>query len=102
MDPHVLIDIIRSDLITIGEGTVITQGTVSLSYFLKDDCMYLGEMNIGKRVFIGTNTIIVNGVTIGDGALLVPEVLLPKMYLQPKFGLEILLDLLKKREINIR
>lgn len=67
---QVSFDTIHPDLITIGEGCVITAGTVILSHFVKDDAMYYGSVNIGKRVFIGVNTVIANSVTIGDGALI--------------------------------
>ena len=67
---HVTVDTIRPDLITIGEGCCITSGTVILSHFIKDDCMYYGPVTIGKRVFIGINTIIANSIIIGDGALI--------------------------------
>lgn len=65
-----IFDTIRPDLITIGEGCVITAGTIILSHFLKDDGMFYGTVNIGKRVFVGVNTVIANSVTIGDGALI--------------------------------
>lgn len=32
--------------------------------------MYLGKVTIGKRVFIGVNTVIVNSVEIGDDAVI--------------------------------
>lgn len=67
---NVTFDTIRPDLIIIGEGCVITAGTVMLSHFLKDEEMYYGHVNIGKRVFIGVNTVIANSVTKGDGALI--------------------------------
>ena len=67
---HVTIDTIRPELIKIGKGSCITAGTVILSHFIKDDSMFYGEVEIGKRVFIGTNTIIANAVKIGDGALI--------------------------------
>lgn len=70
LGPHVSIDTLRPDLIKIGAGSVITQGTVILTHFIKDDCMYYGKVNIGRRVFVGINTIIANSVTIGDGALI--------------------------------
>lgn len=65
-------DGIYPNLIEIGEGCVITTGTVILSHFYntKDRGFYAGKVVIGKRVFIGMNTLIVNAVNIGDGAVI--------------------------------
>lgn len=32
--------------------------------------MYYGKIHIGRRVFIGVNTVVANSVTIGEGALI--------------------------------
>lgn len=65
---NVTFDGINPNLISIGEGCTITSGTVILSHFFnpKDRGYYAGEVNIGKKVFIGVNTLIVNAVNIGD------------------------------------
>lgn len=65
-------DGIYPNLIEIGKGCVITTGTVILSHFYntRDQGFYAGKVVIGKRVFIGMNTLIVNAVNIGDGALI--------------------------------
>lgn len=65
-------DGIYPNLIEIGEGCVITTGTVILSPFFntKDRGFYAGKVVIGKRVFIGMNTLIVNAVNIGDGVVI--------------------------------
>lgn len=65
----VLFDSIRPDLITIGEGCVITARTIILSHYLKDDAMFYGAVNIGKRVFVGVNSVILGPRNIGDGAI---------------------------------
>lgn len=69
---NVCFDGIYPHLIEIGEGCVITSGTVILSHFFntKDRGFYAGKIVIGKRVFIGMNTLIVNAVNIGDGAVI--------------------------------
>lgn len=65
-------DGIYPNLIEIGEGCVITSGTIILSHFFNtnDRCFYAGKVVIGKRVFIGMNTLIVNAVNIGDDAVI--------------------------------
>ena len=67
----VTFDGIHPELISIGKGSVITAGTSILSHFYspKDSLFYLGKVNIGNNVFIGMNTLIVNAVDIGDGAV---------------------------------
>ena len=69
---HVQFDGICPNLIEIGEGCVITSGVVILSHFYntKDRRFYAGEVRIGKKVFIGMNTLIVNAVDIGDNAVI--------------------------------
>lgn len=60
------------NLIEIGSGCVITTGTCILSHFYNtsDRRFYAGKVVIGKNVFIGMNTLIVNAVNIGDGAII--------------------------------
>ncbi len=60
------------ELIEIGTHTKITSGTKILTHFFnsEDEGMYLGKVTIGNEVFIGLNTLIVNPVEIGDGAVL--------------------------------
>lgn len=69
---NVTFDGINPELITIGEGAVITSGTCILTHFYstRDSLFYIGEVNIGDKVFIGMNTLIVNAVNIGDNAVI--------------------------------
>lgn len=69
---NVRFDGIYPDLIEIGEGCVITSGTRILSHFYNttDRRFYAGKVIIGKSVFIGLNSLIVNSVNIGDGAVI--------------------------------
>lgn len=69
---NVQFDGIYPNLIEIGEGCIITSGVHILSHFLntKDHRFYAGRVVIGKNVFIGMNTLIVNAVNIGDGAVI--------------------------------
>lgn len=65
-------DGIRPDLIEIGEHVKITSGARIITHFFNpdDDGMYLGRVNIGDDVFIGMNTLIVNSINVGTGAVL--------------------------------
>lgn len=67
-----LFDGIYPNLIEIGNGCIITTGTHILSHFYNthDRKFYAGKVVIGKRFFIGMNTLIVNAVNIGDGAVI--------------------------------
>lgn len=65
-------DTLRPDLITIGDGCVITSGVMIVSHFMcpEDDTMYWGKVVIGNNVFIGMNALIVQSVSIGDNAVI--------------------------------
>lgn len=69
---NVTFDGLCPHLISVGNGTTITSGTVILSHFFIPEGRryYAGEVNIGKKVFIGVNTLIVNAVNIGDYAVI--------------------------------
>lgn len=68
----ILFDGMHPELVSIGTHTKITSGTKILTHFFNpiDEGMYLGKVTIGNEVFIGLNTLIVNPVKIGDGAVL--------------------------------
>jgi bacterial transferase hexapeptide repeat protein len=65
-------DGMHPEYIEIGTHTKITSGTKILTHFFnpEDEGMYLGKVTIGDEVFIGLNTLIVNPVEIGNGAVL--------------------------------
>ena len=72
---NVYFDDINPNLITVGENTIITEGTRVLSHFLDIsyndfDHQYIDKVYIGSNVFIGMNTVIVKPVKIGDGAII--------------------------------
>lgn len=69
---NVQFDGIYPDLIEIGKGCIITTGVHILTHFFntKDRKFYAGKVKIGENVFIGMNTLIVNAVNIGDGAVI--------------------------------
>lgn len=69
---EVSFDGMHPEYISIGTHTKITSGTRILTHFFNpmDEGMYLGKVTIGSEVFIGLNTLIVNPVEIGDGAVL--------------------------------
>ena len=65
-------DTLRPELITIGEDCCITSGVKIITHFLEPDkhAMFYGSVEIGNKVFIGMNTLIVNSVKIGDNAVI--------------------------------
>lgn len=67
-----MFDGMHPEFVTIGTHTKITSGTKILTHFFnpEDEGMYLGKVSIGDEVFIGMNTLIVNSVEIGEGAVL--------------------------------
>ncbi len=69
---NVYFDEMRPDLIEIGSQVTITSGTRILSHFFNPSPSryFYGKVNIGSKVFIGMNTLIVNSVNIGERAVL--------------------------------
>lgn len=69
---NVSFDTLRPSYISIGERTVITSGTKIITHFFSpsDGYYYYGRVNIGKGCFLGTNTLIVNSVDIGDNSVI--------------------------------
>ena len=78
---YVRMDTSYADMIYIGDYTHITSGCRLLchqrdltGYCVGDNAAYLGyktgEIHIGKGVMVGMETIIMPGVTIGDGAII--------------------------------
>lgn len=72
---NVLFDELYPSDITVGECTIITDGCRILAHYVDAtwndfDHMSRGQVNIGRNVFLGLNTVIVKPVTIGDGAII--------------------------------
>lgn len=69
---NVMFDGIRPDLVNIGNHVKITAGTKIITHFFNpnNNGMYLGRVFIEDNVFIGMNTLIVNPIKIGTGAVL--------------------------------
>ena len=78
---YVRMDTSYADMIYIGDYTHVTSGCRLLchqrdlsNYYVGDnaaECGYrLGEIHIGKGVMVGMETMIMPGVTIGDGAII--------------------------------
>lgn len=61
-------------LVTIGDYSVISKGVTILTHDAssnrKTGLIFVSPVSIGKYVFIGNNSIILPGVTIGDGAVI--------------------------------
>jgi acetyltransferase-like isoleucine patch superfamily enzyme len=64
-------DIFFPELIEIGDGTMIGNKTSILTHEFLRNGWRKGCVKIGKNVVIGTMTLILPGVTIGDGATVV-------------------------------
>lgn len=67
------IDTVAPDHIHVGDNTAITSGVKILTHYLDSDQagrhFRIGDVTIGKNVFIGVNAVICNSVSIGDGAI---------------------------------
>ena len=65
-------DTLRPDLITIGDGCVITSGVKILSHFYNpsEHKMYYAPIKIEDYAFLGMNVLIVNSVKIGKHAVI--------------------------------
>jgi maltose O-acetyltransferase len=63
-------------LITIGEGSVLTSGTVVLAHDgstrLHTGCTRIARTVIGKRVFVGAGAVILAGSAVGDECIIGP------------------------------
>lgn len=69
---HVTFDTLNPDLITIGKNALITDGCKIISHFYSPEChtFYNGEVEIGDRVFMGMNSMVVSPVTIGHDSVI--------------------------------
>lgn len=77
---RITIDTIHPENIEIGEGAVIADGCILVTHFLIVDSnineneneflYYTGKIKIGKKAYLGSNTIITKEVTIGEGAII--------------------------------
>ena len=78
---NVIIDKIHPELISIGDNAYITGGTTLICHkrnikdyhigdSLWDKAYITGEIKIGSGCSTGTNTLILPGVTIGEGAII--------------------------------
>ncbi|MDE6023061.1 MAG: acyltransferase, partial [Muribaculaceae bacterium] len=69
---NVQFDRMYPNLISIGNECIITSGTRIISHYFnpKERRFYIGRVNIGEKVFIGMNSLIVNSINIGDNAVI--------------------------------
>jgi acetyltransferase-like isoleucine patch superfamily enzyme len=61
-------DLFFPELIEIGDNTIIGYDTLVLSHEFLQDEWRKGRVRIGKDVMVGARSIVMPGVTIGDGA----------------------------------
>jgi maltose O-acetyltransferase len=67
--PHVQIDPIMPEKISIGDGAVIGWGAEILTHEFVDGTFRTGKVEIGEGCTIGVRSVVRSGVTIGDGAI---------------------------------
>jgi acetyltransferase-like isoleucine patch superfamily enzyme len=63
------LDIFFPELIEIGDNTLIGTNTMILTHEFLRESWRKGPVKIGKNVMIGAMTLVLPGVTIGDGAV---------------------------------
>lgn len=71
----VTLDNLYPERITIEEGATITFGTVILAHdearaYVRGGKEFLAEVHIGRKAFIGVNSVVMPGVTVGDSAII--------------------------------
>lgn len=71
----VTFDLIHPERIHIGRGCEIVNGCVILSHFYdvhntEEHSHFIGDIHIGRNVYMGANVIVVKPVKIGDGAVI--------------------------------
>ncbi|MEV8479080.1 Pls/PosA family non-ribosomal peptide synthetase [Streptomyces sp. NPDC051173] len=59
-----------TDLLTIGAGTVIRKDSYFLCYRALSGCIQTGPVTLGREVFVGEQTVLDIGTSMGDGAQL--------------------------------
>ncbi|QKQ98152.1 acyltransferase [Candidatus Nanohaloarchaea archaeon] len=62
------LDLFQPDRISIGDNTIIGYDTVILTHEALQDEMRTGPVKVGENVMLGTRSIVLPGVEIGDGA----------------------------------
>jgi non-ribosomal peptide synthetase-like protein len=63
-------DIDAADLVSIGEGAVISEGAVIATVSVERGLLRLGRADIGKDAFLGTMSVVGRDAKVGDGAVL--------------------------------
>ena len=66
--PNVFIDYLYPELITINPGTFIGEEAILTTHYFTAQKFVIGNINLGKDCLIGGRSIILPGVTLGDGA----------------------------------
>ncbi|GAK02628.1 transferase hexapeptide domain protein [Geomicrobium sp. JCM 19037] len=71
-------DVMYPERISVGSNTIIGFSTTILAHEYLIDEYRLGDVVIGSNVMIGANSLILPGVTIGDGAIVSAATLVHK------------------------
>lgn len=66
----VIFDTNYPDMITIEEGVYITARCIILAHTMHERKCKCGPVHIKKNAFVGCNTVILHGVTIGENAVI--------------------------------
>ena len=66
----VIFDTNYPDMITIEEGVYITARCIILAHTMHERQCKCGPVHIKKNAFVGCNTVILHGVTIGENAVI--------------------------------
>ena len=69
ISPHVILDPLMPEKITIGDGTIIGWGARIFVHEYTHNEIITGEVKIGKNVLIGGFSLIEPGITIGDNSI---------------------------------
>ncbi len=59
-----------TDLISVGEETIVRRDTVVLGYKAHGNIIYTGRIDIGDRAFVGEGSVLDINTSVGDGAQL--------------------------------
>lgn len=71
------------DLIEIGDGASIGYGAAIEPYAVKDGWLYMEPIKIGKDAYVGINSVVMLGATVGDGARVLEQSLVAQAQVIP-------------------
>uniref|UniRef100_UPI0013D894FA DapH/DapD/GlmU-related protein n=4 Tax=Pseudomonadota TaxID=1224 RepID=UPI0013D894FA len=63
-------DLDAPDLVSIGDGSILSEGCLLATTSVERGLFRVGEVRIGQRAFIGGQAVVGRGCRVGDGAVL--------------------------------